>query len=250
MERIYIVERKVAIVTGPTRGIGLGLFRRLAAEKTIVAGVYNHDEVSAESFRREVEKLGVDFLLEKMDVREFNKIPDFVGAVRERFGRVDYLVNNVGTDVAGTIFNVTRQEWQTSQDILLNAPFHFMKAVLPHMRERKYGRIVNLGASSTDYTTGAPGVGPFGIHKAALSILTKTLAMEEIQNGITVNMVAPGSTSGAGVLPEEERIPLSMIPLGRRVSVEEVVEAIRYFLSDQAAAVTGQFLGINGGMST
>jgi 2-hydroxycyclohexanecarboxyl-CoA dehydrogenase len=97
---------------------------------------------------------------------------------------------------------------------------------------------------------GAAGLGAFGIHKAALTVLTKTLALEEIGNGITVNMVAPGSTQGAGALPEEARLPVKNIPLGRRVTVDEVVGAILYFLSDTAAGVTGQCLGINGGLST
>jgi 3-oxoacyl-[acyl-carrier protein] reductase len=79
---------------------------------------------------------------------------------------------------------------------------------------------------------------------------TKTLALEEIQNGITVNMVAPGSTRGAGSNPEEKRIPISQIPIGRRVEVQEVVDAILYFLSNGAGAVTGQCIGVNGGLST
>ena len=110
--------------------------------------------------------------------------------------------------------------------------------------------IINIGASSKDYYKGAPELAAFGIHKAALMVLTKMVAMEEIGNGITVNMVAPGSTDGAGTLPENERIPISSIPLGRRVLVEEVVDAVMYFLSDSANSVTGQVLGVNAGLST
>jgi NAD(P)-dependent dehydrogenase (short-subunit alcohol dehydrogenase family) len=244
------LERKVAIVTGMTRGIGLGLFRRLVSEGVVVAGLYHRDEVAAESLRREADRTGIPYLLERMDVREAAKIPTFVGRVHERFGRVDHLVNNVGNDYAGKVMDIGIDEWRASQEILLNAPFQFIQAVLPKMRERKYGRIVNLGASSKDYLKGAPGTAPFGVHKAALSVLTKTVALEEISHGITVNMVAPGSTQGAGILPEEERIPIERIPLGRRVTVDEVVEAISYFLSDKAAGVTGQCLGVNGGLST
>lgn len=81
------------------------------------------------------------------------------------------------------------------------------------MRRQRFGRIVNIGAASKDYDNGVPGYGPFGIHKSALLVLTKTLALEEIANGITVNMVAPGSTNNAGTIPEELRIPLNRIPL-------------------------------------
>lgn len=118
------------------------------------------------------------------------------------------------------------------------------------MRAQQFGRIVNIGASSKDYFKGTPGLGPFGIHKAALTVFTKTLALEEIINGITVNMVAPGSTRDAGTNPEERRIPVTLIPIGRRVEIDEVVDAIMYFLSDKANGVTGQFIGVNGGLST
>lgn len=104
--------------------------------------------------------------------------------------------------------------------------------------------------TTKDYYKGAVGVGAFGVHKAALTVLTKTLALEEIKYGITVNMVAPGSTKDAGTNPEEKRIPISSIPIGRRVEIEEVVDAIMYFLSDNANSVTGQFIGVNGGLST
>jgi 3-oxoacyl-[acyl-carrier protein] reductase len=97
---------------------------------------------------------------------------------------------------------------------------------------------------------GAAGLGPFGVHKAALEVLTKTVALEEIAHGITVNMVAPGSTEGAGTLREEERIPVARIPLGRRVGLGEVADAVLYFFSERSGATTGQFLGVNGGLST
>lgn len=118
------------------------------------------------------------------------------------------------------------------------------------MRSRGFGRIVNIGASSKNYIQGAPGLSPFGIHKAALTVFTRTLALEEIKYGITVNMVAPGSTLGAGGKPKAERIPVSALPLGRRVDISEVVEPIIYFLSEAAAAVTGQVIGVNGGICT
>jgi NAD(P)-dependent dehydrogenase (short-subunit alcohol dehydrogenase family) len=244
------MARKVAIVTGVTRGIGIGLFRRLTADGTAVAGIYHRDEEAAARFRREAEAAGAAFFLQKMDVCEFERIPEFVAETCERFGSLDYLVNNVGADLFGAISDVSASDWNLSQNLILNAPFHLMRAALPHMRRQHRGRIVNLGASSKDYMKGAAGLGAFGVHKAALTVLTKTIALEEICNGITVNMVAPGSTEGAGVLSEDARIPVKSIPLGRRVTVEEVVEAILYFLSDNAAGVTGQCLGINGGLST
>lgn len=241
---------RIAIITGATRGIGLGIFRRLASEGVGVATLYHRDEEAALRFEGEARQAGIPYLAQKVDARDFAALERFVVNIVAAFGRVDYLINNVGVDMFKPVFETTLDEWRLSQDIILNAPFVLAKSALSVMREHGFGRIVNIGASSKDYFKGAPGLGPFGVHKAALAILTKTLALEEIRNGITVNMVAPGSTAEAGTNPEEKRIPVSQIPIGRRVAIDEVVDAVMYFLSDRAACVTGQFIGVNGGLST
>lgn len=133
---------------------------------------------------------------------------------------------------------------------LINAAFLLSRLALAPMRAQGFGRIINIGASSKNYLSGQGEAGAFGVHKAALLVLTRTLALEEMANGITVNMVAPGSTKDAGTIPEAQRIPIAHIPLGRRVEIHEVVEAVMYFLSDLAGSVTGQCLGVNGGLST
>jgi 3-oxoacyl-[acyl-carrier protein] reductase len=240
----------VAIVSGGTRGIGCAVALRLASRGVSIATLYHHDEQAATALSTELSRLRVEAQISRCDVRDFERLRDFAKEVISRFGRVDYLVNNVGIDIFKTIDAVSFDEWRLAQDVILNAPFVLTKEILPCMRQRHFGRIVMLGASSRDYEKGAPALGPFGVHKAALKVLTRTLALEEISHGITVNMVAPGSTQGAGSLPEERRIPLAAIPIGRRVARDEVADAIDYFLSDSAAAVTGQFLGVNGGMST
>jgi len=242
--------KRAAIITGATRGIGKGIFKKLAEQGVSIATVYHKDEQKADEFQSIACELGVNYYIEKLDVCDFEKIDAFVNTVSKKFGRIDFLINNIGVDIFKTIEAVTVEEWQLSQNIILNTPFYFCKFVLPYMRNQHFGRIINIGASSKDYLKGAAGLGPFGIHKAALTVLTKTLALEEIRSGITVNMVAPGSTSNAGTNPEEKRIPISQIPIGRRIEIDEIVAAVLYFLSDQAGSVTGQFIGVNGGMST
>lgn len=241
---------RTAIITGATRGIGRGLFHRLAKSNVSIATVYHKDVDSAKRFEREAKERCVEYLIEKFDIADLGQIPAFVEKVLKKFGRIDYLVNNVGIYTAGNIIDVSLEQWKVSQDIILNAPFIFCRSVLPIMRRQKFGRIINIGASSKNYMTGVAGLAPFSINKAALALFTKTLALEEIENGITVNMIAPGSTKDAGTNPEEARIPISQIPIGRRVEIDEVVDAIMYFLSDNANSVTGQFIGINGGLST
>jgi NAD(P)-dependent dehydrogenase (short-subunit alcohol dehydrogenase family) len=242
--------KKTVIITGATRGIGKGLFDRLSSEPFNFATIYHSDDKSADFLKNECIKRNIDNIIEKLDVKDFEKVQSFVDNVANKFGRVDYLVNNIGTDIFKTIYETTFEDWKKSQDIILNAPFILCKAVLPIMRHQQFGRIINIGASSKDYLKGAAGLGPFAIHKAALTVLTKTLALEEIKYGITVNMVAPGSTKDAGTNPEEKRISVSQIPIGRRVDIDEVVEAILYFLSDKSGSTTGQFIGVNGGLST
>jgi 3-oxoacyl-[acyl-carrier protein] reductase len=239
----------VAIISGGTRGIGRALALRLANRGTAVATLYHSDEQAASELSAEFSRIGATLHLRKCDVRDFDRLRGFARDVGAQFGRVDYLVNNVGIDVFKTIDSVSLEEWRLAQDVILNAPLVLTKEVLPVMRQRHFGRVVMLGASSRDYGKGAAGMGPFGVHKAALQALTRTLALEEIGHGVTVNMVSPGSTEGAGSLPEERRIPAASIPIGRRVSLGEVVDAIDYFLSDRAAGVTGQSLGVNGGLS-
>ena len=141
------------------------------------------------------------------------------------------------------------EDWLQTEKLVLNIPFRTVKACLPIMRNQGFGRIVNIGASSKDYMKGQAGLAPFGVFKGALNIFSQTLALEEIKNGITVNVVAPGSTADAGTNMEKDRMPISRIPIGRRISRDEVTEAILYFLSENAAAVTGQFIGVNGGCS-
>jgi NAD(P)-dependent dehydrogenase (short-subunit alcohol dehydrogenase family) len=244
------MTERCAIITGATRGIGNGIFKELCAHGVKVATVYHQDETAAEQFRTYAKEHDVPCIIERIDVHDFAGLVAFVQRVIEQFGRLDYLVNNVGIDICKPVREMSLEEWREAQDIILNAPFVLSQQVLPIMRKQHFGRIINIGASSRDYLKGAPGLAAFGVHKGALNIFTKTLAQEEIAQGITVNMVAPGSTRQAGTLPEDERIPIQQIPIGRRIEISEVVAAVRYFLSDAAASVTGQCIGVNGGMST
>lgn len=241
---------RVAIVTGGTKGIGGGICRRLLSGGVNVATLYHRDQEAADRLKSFAQAVGMRAIVECIDVRDSDALKTFVASAQNEFGRIDYFINNVGIDVFKSIMDLSFHEWKESQDIILNAPLVLCRLVVPIMRHQAFGRIINIGASSKDYMKGTPGLAAFGVHKGALAILTKTLAIEEIANGITVNMVAPGSTRNAGTFPEEERIPIASIPLGRRVEIDEVVEAVMYFLSEKAASVTGQFLAVNGGLST
>lgn len=240
---------RVAVITGATHGIGLRLAQRLAERGVRVATIYRSNDAQAGQFAQHMASLSVDHWIIKGDVTQKENLERLIQGASERWGRIDFLVCNIGIDISAPVAQLSDEQWLLSQEIMLNAPFRLIRRCLPILREQRFGRIVTLGASSRDYTKGQAGLAPFGVHKAALRVLTQTVALEEIGNGITANMVAPGSTADAGVNREEDRIPLTRIPIGRRMSTDEVTEAILYFLSPNAGAVTGQFIGVNGGCS-
>jgi 3-oxoacyl-[acyl-carrier protein] reductase len=240
---------RVAVITGATHGIGLRLAERLSAKGVNIAALYRNNDDRADNLKKTIENNGGELYIIKGDIIDKNNIKKLIEGAVNKWNRIDFLINNIGIDITKEIYNVSEEEWITAQEIMLNAPFRTIKLCLPIMRKQKFGRIVNMGASSKNYMKGQAGLSPFGVNKAALNILTQTVALEEIKNGITSNMVAPGSTAEAGVKKEEDRIPVSQIPIGRRIDRDEITDGILFFLSENAKSVTGQFLGINGGCS-
>lgn len=243
-------DGRVAVITGATHGIGFRLAERLAAKGVRIAAIYKSNDDQAHSLAESIASLKSESVIIKGDVLEKDKLKELIDSATDKWGRVDFLINNVGIDKWSPVSELSEEDWLLSQEIILNVPFRLIKLCLPIMHEQHFGRIIMMGASSRNYMEGQAGFAPFGVNKGALNILTKTLALEEISKGITVNMAAPGSTAESGVNKEEDRIPLSKIPLGRRMARDEVTEAILYFLSENAGSVTGQFIGINGGCST
>jgi len=242
-------KNKVAIITGATHGIGLRLAERLSEKGVKIATIYRNNDNQAAELQNKIIQNNSEIIIVKGDIIVKENIQKLIQQTVEKWGKIDFLINNIGKDIWGKLFDITEEEWQLSQEIILNVPFRTIKYVLPLMRKQQFGRIINIGASSKNYMKGQYGLAPFGINKAALTVLTQTVALEEIENGITANMVAPGSTADAGVNKEEDRIPIEKIPIKRRVTRDEITDAIMYFLSENSNAVTGQFIGINGGLS-
>ena len=241
---------KAAIITGATHGIGLRLAGRLSAKGVKISTIYRNNDDQANNLKKIIiDNNGSELYIIKGDIIDKNNIKTLIEGTINKWNRIDFLINNIGIDIKNEIYNLSEEEWIKAQEIMLNVPFRTIKLCLPIMRKQKFGRIINMGASSKNYMKGQAGLSAFGINKAALNILTQTLALEEIKNGITSNMVAPGSTAESGVNKEEDRIPISQIPIGRRINRDEITDGIIFFLSENANSVTGQFLGINGGCS-
>lgn len=240
---------KVAIITGATHGIGLRLAERLSEKGVKISTIYRNNDDQANDLKKIIDNNGSELFIIKGNIVDKNNIKALIEGTINKWNGIDFLINNIGIDISKEIYDLSEEEWNISQEIMLNVPFRIIKSCLPIMRKQKFGRIINMGASSKNYMKGQAGLTPFGLNKAALNILTQTLALEEIKNGITSNMVAHGSTAESGVNKEEDRIPISQIPIGRRIKRDEIIDGIIYFLSENANSVTGQFLGINGGCS-
>jgi len=161
---------RVALVTGGTRGIGRGIVESLLGHGVAVATTYHQDEAAAESLRRYGQESRAQLLVEKFDVTQLNQVAEFVRRTHQRFGRIDYLVNNVGADCCRPIADIAVKEWLDSADLILHAPFAFARAVVPIMRQQRFGRIINIGASYRNYTSAHAGFAPFSVFKGALGV--------------------------------------------------------------------------------
>ena len=183
------------------------------------------------------------------DARKYEEIEAALEAAMKEFGRIDILVNCAGILIHKPIDVLTIQEWQDVIDINLTGIFNSCKAVTPGMKERKYGRIVNI--SSIGGRTGRPGVGVnYAAAKAGIVGLTQTLARELAPWEITANVIAPGPLKGRMFFGMEQHLIdglIKNIPLGRVGEMDEIAYAILYLASDEAGWTTGEVLDVNGG---
>jgi NAD(P)-dependent dehydrogenase (short-subunit alcohol dehydrogenase family) len=244
------LTRRVAIVTGGTRGIGAAITELLAHEGVHVAAVYagNHD--AARSLQETISDSGGSVSLHAGDIGDRGFCRSLADEVVAAHGRIDHLVNNAGLAIHNNIFDMTELEWDKALRIHLSGPFHLSQAAIRPMAERGFGRIVNVG-SVTASVGGAFEVG-YGAAKAGLLGLTRSLARAVAENGITVNLVVPGvfeteMTNGLG--PEFQQLFKEKTPLGRRGRPEEIAHAIRFLVSDEASFITGSVVTVDGGIS-
>ena len=242
-------ESKVALVTGGTRGIGRAITFALAENGVHVAASYLSNKVSAGAARDEALAAGGSVSIHQMDVGDPDDCVRYVNEVIERYGHVDYLINNAGINVDRTIRRMTIEDWHKVMRINISGCFYMVKAVVEHMIERKSGRIVNI--SSIIGETGNVGQANYATAKSGMFGLSKSLALELAKKGITVNCVAPGfiSTEMLDSVPENiiEQI-VARIPVGRLGHPEEVAFAVLNLLDDRAAYITGAVIPVNGGL--
>ena len=243
-----MVEDKVALVTGTSRGIGRGIATALAAQgaKIVAAGA---NLPATENFVAELKASGAEAIAVRCDVSVAAEVEQLVKTAKEAFGRIDILVNNAGITRDGLLLRMKEEDWDAVLDVNLKGAFLCTRAVSKLMTKQRCGRIINI--VSVVGQMGNAGQANYCASKAGLMGLTRSNAHELAKRNITVNAVAPGfiATDMTDALPEEQRQELaSRIPLARLGSVEDIAHTVLFLASDQAGYITGQVIGVNGGM--
>ena len=242
-------EGQVAIVTGGTRGIGQAITALLAREGIRVAAGYSRDTEQANRLRAELEGQGAHVSVHQGRVDHVEDCRRVATEVLEKWKRIDFLVNNAGITIDKTVRRMTDEDWNAVIAVNLSGSFHMTKAVLEHMIERGSGRIVNI--SSTVGETGNVGQANYAASKAGIFGLTKSLALEMAQRGITANVVTPGfiETEMVAAIPKEAmQKVIERIPQRRLGRPEEVARVVRFLLEDESSYITGAVFAVNGGL--
>lgn len=244
------MEGTVALVTGGSRGIGRAICLELARRGAAVAVNYAGNGQAAGETVEACRGLGAEAEAFQADVADPAACEALVKAVKDRFGKVDVLVNNAGITRDGLLMTAKAEDLDRVLDTNLKGAYFCMKAASKLMMRQRFGRIINL--SSVVGLRGNPGQTGYAASKAGILGLTKAAAKELAGRGITVNAVAPGfiDTDMTAVLPESAKSAmLSAIPMGRPGAPEDVARAAAFFAERESAYITGQVLCVDGGMA-
>jgi acetoacetyl-CoA reductase len=234
---------RVAIVTGGTRGIGAAISKALKEAGFVVAANYAGNDEAAAKFKEET-----GIAVYKWDVSDFEACRNGVEKVAADLGPVDVLVNNAGITRDGMLHKMSPEQWTAVINTNLNSLFNMTRNVIEGMRERGFGRVVNIG--SVNGQKGQMGQTNYSATKAGLVGFTKSLAQEGAFKGVTANTVAPGyiGTEMVAAMREDvlEKI-VAQIPVGRLGEPDEIARIVVFLASDEAGFITGETINANGG---
>ena len=241
------MTHRIALVTGGTGGIGTAICKRLADAGHKVATNYRNEE-KAREWQARMQSSGYDFGLAKGDVSSPEEAAAMVRDVESTLGPIDILINNAGITRDGTFHKMGAAQWHDVINTNLNSVFNVTRPVIEGMRERKWGRIIQI--SSINGLKGQYGQANYAAAKAGMHGFTISLARENAKLGITVNTISPGyvATDMVMAVPEEVRAKIAAdIPTGRLGKPEEIAYAVAFLVDEQASWITGSNLDINGG---
>lgn len=245
-----LLDSKVALITGGSRGIGKAIALRFASEGAEIAFTYRSAATAAEETIKEIEALGVKVRAYASDASDFNNAHEIVEKVKEEFGRIDVLVNNAGITMDGLMMRMTEEQWDNVIGNNLKSAFNFIHACTPVMARQRSGSIINM--SSVVGVSGNSGQCNYAASKAGMIGLAKSIAKEMGSRGIRANCIAPGfiATDMTDSLPEDVRKEWEkQIPLRRAGTPQDVADTALFLASDLSAYVTGQVINCCGGMN-
>lgn len=244
-----MLNGKVAVITGASRGIGRAIAVKLSSMGAVVVINYNGSEERAKEVQNEIEEHGGRASVYQCDVSDYEKCEVFIQDVIREYGHLDILINNAGVTRDGLLMKMTEEAFDQVIETNLKGAFHTIRFASRQMLKQKSGRIINM--SSVVGVTGNAGQANYAASKAGVIGLTKAAARELASRGITVNAIAPGfiETDMTNVLPEKVReASVAQIPLGSFGKPEQVAAAAAFLASDDAGYITGQVLHVDGGM--
>lgn len=238
---VQTVEDKIALVTGSSRGLGKNTALCLAGTVAGVIVHYRSDRKAAARVVKEIEAKGKLSACFAADLTKEEQALSLVRKAEEKFGRIDILVNNFGPMLVKHWEKLDSEDWDCMFYSNLGSAYFCLRAVLPGMRKRRWGRIINLGFSRVEQLVAYRDILPYAVAKTGLLILTRSVAVSVASEGITVNMVSPGLMEG-GILPKDRNIPA-----GRLGRFEDVSHAVQFLISGKAQYINGANLVVSGG---
>lgn len=241
-----MTKQRVALITGSTKGIGLGIARRLARDGYAIALNYRSDAEAAAAALAEIQQLTETGVFQA-DVADPSAAEGLIRAVVDRFGRLDVLVNNAGPFLLKRPFDTSVEEWRAMIDGNLSSAFYCSKFALPYLREVA-GTIVNIGTLNAETGRGASNTMAYTVAKTGLVVLTRSMARAEGRSGVRINVVNPGFIETYSTT-DDDRIQIPpMVPLGRLGEPEDIAEAVAFLVSERAGYITGAVLNVTGGL--
>lgn len=245
-----MLNGKIAVVTGASRGIGKAIAMKFAQLGATVVINYNGSAQKAEEVKQSVIADGGRAVIKQCNVADYDACEAFIKEVIDQFGRIDILVNNAGITKDGLIMRMSEEDFTNVVDVNLKGTFHCIRFASRQMMKQRSGRIINM--SSVVGISGNAGQINYAASKAGVIGMTKSAAKELASRGITVNAIAPGyiETDMTSVLSDKvKEETMKQIPLGRLGHTGDIAAAAAFLASDEAGYITGQVLAVDGGMA-